>query len=124
MRPLLAIFMIVTTAVSQPDFKVTNFKYHGNGFRVEGTRAEKHGNRITIRDARLIILGQNDLMLVWTPELELDLKSQRAFSKAKVKIRSRRFIARGVGFDVDTEAKRFAIRSKVHIAIIGDSINF
>lgn len=120
MRPLLAFFIVVATAFSQPDFKVTNFKYYGNGFRVEGVRAEKQGDRITLRDARLIIPFQNDLMLVATPELELDLKSQRAFSKAKVKIRSRRFIAWGVGFDIDTEAKRMAIRSKVHIAIIGD----
>jgi lipopolysaccharide export system protein LptC len=97
---------------------IYEFKYMGDGYFVTGKKAVKRGHRIVVEDAR-ILLDKDDLILITTPRMEINTTTHRAWGAGKVKVRTRQFIMRGKGFDVEAKSRRIAIRREVHVKFFG-----
>jgi len=118
MKRLLSTLLVLSSLslLSEPtgDLTVTRFKYMGNGFLVQGDKGVKNGNTITVTRARVVVEGKQ-IALITSPKVDIDTKSKRITGKGKVKVRTRRFIMNGEGFDVDVERGRLSIYRSVEI---------
>lgn len=113
------VFVCLTTIASPIENAVlTGFKYRGNGYLVQGERAVKKGDIITVEQAK-VILDDDDIVLITTPRVKIDVSSERASGFGKVKIRTRKFILTGNGFDFSVNAGKIAIRRDVRILFFG-----
>lgn len=91
---------------------VSDFKYKGDGYLLEGAKATTTGDRIRIQDAKATIVQGDDVLVITTPLVVFNRVTQRGSGDDKVVMQSTSGNLRmeGTGFDADFRRQRVRIR--------------
>lgn len=102
--------------------KLKDFRYQGGDFYVMGREAKIDGQRFRVTQARIVFNGDDGKIYLKTPSMAHDRSRDWITGGGEVEIRGRTFILTGKGFDVNLKERRFVIRKKVRMKIIGKKI--
>ena len=126
MKILTAILMLAAFGVSAADaivglggMTVSDFKYKGDGYLLEGKKATTIGDRIHIHDAKATVVKDDDVLIIESPMVVFNRATQRGSGDNDVKIttKSERLEMTGKGFDADFRRQRVRIRRNAKMTL-------
>ena len=128
MKIVMTLLMLTAAATFAADaiiglggMTVSNFKYKGDGYLLEGKKATTLGDRIHIHNAKATVEKDGDVLIIESPMVIFNRSTQRGSGDGDVKIttESERLEMTGKGFDADFGRQRVRIRRDARMILHG-----